>query len=134
MAWGVESRTPFLDYRLLEFTMGLPERYIYKRGTRKALLRDAMHNIIPDAIENRKDKMGFVTPEEVWLKGEGKEWFLSGVDHTIKLLPAFFNESKVRQFCSDMIDGKTPFDFTIWRILSLGKWYASMIYTSQGIN
>ena len=127
MAWSVESRTPFLDYRLLEFTMGLPERYIYKRGVRKVLLRDAMHGILPEAIENRKDKMGFVTPEEVWLKGEGKEWFLNGVEDTLKLLPAMFNETKVREFCANMIGGKMPFDFTIWRILSLGKWYASMI-------
>ena len=45
MAWSVESRTPFMDYRLLEFTMGLPERFLYKRGTRKTILRDAMHGI-----------------------------------------------------------------------------------------
>jgi len=127
MAWSVESRTPFLDYRLLEFTMGLPEHYIYKRGVRKVLLRDAMHGILPEAIESRKDKMGFVTPEEVWLKGEGKEWFLNGVENTLKLLPAMFNEANVRKFCANMTEGKIPFDFTIWRILSFGKWYASMI-------
>ncbi len=127
MAWSVESRTPFLDYRLLEFTMGLPEYYIYKRGVRKVLLRDAMRGILPPAIENRKDKMGFVTPEEVWLKGEGKDWFVEGVEQALKLLPAMFDTVKVRAFCADMIESKIPFDFTIWRILSFGKWYASMI-------
>lgn len=126
MAWSVESRTPFMDYRLIEFTLGLPERFIYKRGIRKAVLRKAMHDVIPAAIENRKDKMGFVTPEELWLKGEGKEWFLKGVEDTIKLLPELFNETRLRQFCSDTISGKIPFDFTIWRIVSFGKWYASM--------
>lgn len=127
MAWSVESRTPFLDYRLLEFTIGLPEQYIYKRGVRKVLLRDAMRGILPLAIENRKDKMGFVTPEEVWLKGEGKDWFTDGVEQTLRLLPSMFNATKVRTFCADIIEGKIPFDFTIWRILSFGKWYASMI-------
>ena len=98
MAWSVESRTPFMDYRLVEFTLGLPERFIYNRGVRKAVLRKAMHDVIPDAIENRKDKMGFVTPEELWLKGEGREWFLSGVDDALKLAPQLFNEPKVRAF------------------------------------
>jgi asparagine synthase (glutamine-hydrolysing) len=126
MAWSVESRTPFMDYRLIEFTLGLPERYIYKRGVRKAILRKAMHGVIPDAVENRKDKMGFVTPEELWLKGEGREWFLKGVDDTIKLLPHLFDAVKLRQFCNDVLSGKIPFDFTIWRILSLGRWYAAM--------
>ena len=126
MAWSVESRTPFMDYRLIEFTLGLPARFVYKRGVRKHILRKAMHNVIPDAIENRKDKMGFVTPEELWLKGEGKEWFRKGVADTIKLLPELFNEEKVIRLCDDMISGTIPFDFTIWRIVCFGKWYASM--------
>ncbi len=126
MAWSVESRTPFMDYRLLEFTMGLPPQYIYKSGVRKVLLRDAMKGVLPEAIENRKDKMGFVTPEEVWLKGEGKDWFLKGVAETVSMLPSLFDEVKLKRFCDDMTEGKIPFDFTMWRILSFGKWYAAM--------
>lgn len=126
MAWSVESRTPFMDYRLVEFTMGLPARYVYKNGIRKTILRKAMHNIIPENIENRKDKMGFVTPEEMWLKGEGKEWFINGVEAALKIAPELFEEVKVRKLYTDMIAGKVQFDFTIWRILSFGKWYASI--------
>jgi len=126
MAWGVESRTPFMDYRLVEFTMGLPARYVYKNGIRKTILRKAMHNVIPSAIENRKDKMGFVTPEEMWLKNEGKQWFINGVEATLKLIPELFDEEKVRRLYSDMINGKIQFDFSVWRILSFGKWYASV--------
>jgi asparagine synthase (glutamine-hydrolysing) len=126
MAWSIESRTPFLDYRFVEFTMGLPARYVYKNGVRKTVLRKAMHNVIPAVIESRRDKMGFVTPEEMWLKGEGKEWFLQGVEHTLKLVPSLFDQDKVRKLCADMISGAIPFDFTIWRILSFGKWYASV--------
>jgi len=126
MAWSIESRTPFLDYRLVEFTMGLPARYVYKNGIRKTVLRKAMHGVIPAAIENRKDKMGFVTPEELWLKGDGKEWFIAGVEKTLASVPGMFDAPKVRQLCKDVIDGKIPFDFKIWRILSFGKWYASM--------
>jgi len=126
MAWSVESRTPFMDYRLVEFTLGLPEEFIYHCGVRKRILRDAMHGILPQAIENRKDKMGFVTPEELWLKNEGKEWFRKGVEDTLRLLPGIFHADKVRKLFEDVVAGNVPFDFTIWRIVSFGRWYASV--------
>jgi len=123
MAWSVESRTPFMDYRLMEFNLGLPERFVYKRGTRKTILRDAMHNVIPDAIENRKDKMGFVTPEELWLKGEGKEWFREGIEQACKKLDGYILDAAfTRNHINAMIDGKEPFSFTPWRILCFNKW------------
>lgn len=127
MAWSVESRTPFMDYRLVEFTLGLPERYIYKRGVRKAILREAMHNIIPDAIENRRDKMGFVTPEEVWLKEEGKEWFKDGIDKACKQLGGhLLDAEKVNNYVSGMMEGKRPFDFVPWRIICFNMWFDSI--------
>ncbi len=126
MAWSVESRTPFMDYRLVEFTLGLPPEYIYLRGERKTILRRAMQGILPPAIENRKDKMGFVTPEELWLREEGKEWFLKGVNKTLELFPHLFNKERTLQMFDDMASGKTRFDFTIWRILALGRWYSNL--------
>lgn len=127
MAWSVESRTPFMDYRLLEFTLGLPENYIYKRGVRKTILRDAMHGVIPEAIENRKDKMGFVTPEELWLKGEGKAWFKEGIDAACKQFDGqLLNGEKVQNYLADMIAGRRAFDFVPWRILCFARWMNNM--------
>jgi asparagine synthase (glutamine-hydrolysing) len=127
MAWSVESRTPFMDYRLLEFNLGLPERFVYKRGVRKAILREAMHNIIPDAVANRKDKMGFVTPEELWLKGTGKTWFMDGVDKACKQFGGtILDTESVRSYISGMIDGKRPFNFVPWRILCFNRWFETV--------
>jgi asparagine synthase (glutamine-hydrolysing) len=127
MAWSVESRTPFMDYRLLEFTLGLPERYVYKRGVRKHILREAMHDIIPPAIENRKDKMGFVTPEELWLKGEGRTWFEEGVERACRQFGGqLLNAEGVRQYVSEMINGKRQFDFMPWRMLCFEHWFNHM--------
>ena len=123
MAWSVESRTPFMDYRLLEFNLGLPERFVYKNGIRKDILRKAMHNVIPEAIEHRKDKMGFVTPEELWLKGEGKDWFLSAIDYTCKTFPGIINEGALKNHVADIISGKEAFSFVPWRVASLGIWH-----------
>ena len=127
MAWSVESRTPFMDYRLLEFTMGLPERFVYKRGVRKTILRDAMHNVIPEAIENRRDKMGFVTPEEVWLKNEGRKWFEHEIGDACKQFGGVLLDThNVNKFVSETIDGKRKFNFVPWRIICFNKWYSGI--------
>lgn len=122
MAWSVESRTPFMDYRLFEFTLGLPERFVYKNGVRKTILREAMKGIIPDAIYNRRDKMGFVTPEETWLKGEGKKWFLDALDNTCKVANGLVVPGKLKTEVNKVIDGTVPFNFLPWRVNILGRW------------
>jgi asparagine synthase (glutamine-hydrolysing) len=126
MAWSVESRTPFMDYRLVEFTAGLPERFIYRNGTRKAILRSAMKTVLPPAITDRKDKMGFVTPEELWLRGEGKEWFLAGAENTCRKFGNVLDPTETMQQIHAIADSKSPFSFMPWRVLCLGKWHDSI--------
>ncbi len=70
MAWGIESRVPFLDYRLVEFLLGLPTRLKVNKGRTKSLMRNALKGRIPDEVLQRRDKMGFVTPMHVWMRGE----------------------------------------------------------------
>jgi asparagine synthase (glutamine-hydrolysing) len=69
MAWSIESRVPFLDYRLAEFLVGLPTEFKLRGGKTKAVMRTAMTDIIPAPVLNRRDKMGFVTPQSVWMAG-----------------------------------------------------------------
>lgn len=122
MAWSVESRTPFMDYRLIEFTTGLPEEFVYEKGLRKKILRAAMQDILPPAVGGRKDKMGFVTPEEVWLKNEGKAWFKNNIDATLDIFPDYFKKDELISYYNKVVSGSAPFDFTLWRILCLGRW------------
>jgi asparagine synthase (glutamine-hydrolysing) len=67
MAFSVEGRVPFVDYRLIEFalTQGLP--WCVHRGWTKWVLREAMRDLVPPAIVWRRDKVGFETPESEWL-------------------------------------------------------------------
>lgn len=68
MAHSIESRVPFLDYRLVERTASFPiEEKIYG-GWTKYVLREAMKNIIPDEVRLRKSKLGFSAPEDKWIK------------------------------------------------------------------
>jgi asparagine synthase (glutamine-hydrolysing) len=66
MAFGIEARVPFLDYRLVELACGLPDRLRVSRGRTKVVLRRAMRGRLPAAILDRRDKMGFVSPQAAW--------------------------------------------------------------------
>lgn len=122
MAWSIESRVPFLDYRFVEFNLNLPEHLTYHKGVRKHILREAMRNTFPQKIYERRDKMGFVTPEEVWLKGEGKDWFHHAIDNGASLAPALIEKQKAGKQVDDLLAGKANFDFSYWRLACIGNW------------
>lgn len=68
MAHSIESRVPFLDYRLVEFSLGLPPEFIIQNAISKFIVRESMADSIPVKIKNRYDKIGFITPETEWFK------------------------------------------------------------------
>ncbi len=72
MAWSREIRLPFLDYRLMELLLNLPVEKKMYRGWTKYIFRKAMDSMLPSKINWRKDKQGFVNPQEEWLKNELK--------------------------------------------------------------
>lgn len=65
MRWSIESRVPFLTTEIAEFLLSLPEEYLLSpQGETKHVFRAAMRGIVPDEILDRKDKIGFRTPEK----------------------------------------------------------------------
>jgi len=84
MAHSVESRVPFVDYRLMEYLAGLPCEHKIKKGITERILRDSLDGTLHKRIKNRKDKMGFVTAEEVWLKDDATGRFKEAVDSAIE--------------------------------------------------
>jgi asparagine synthase (glutamine-hydrolysing) len=71
MAASIESRVPFLDHKLVEFTARLPERMKIRGGITKYILRESMKGILPDSILSRP-KMGFPVPVGSWFRGQFK--------------------------------------------------------------
>jgi asparagine synthase (glutamine-hydrolysing) len=76
MAWSREIRLPFLDYRLMELFVNLPTRFKLHKGWTKYIFRKAMEDYLPPAINWRKDKQGFVNPQEEWIRSELKDQVL----------------------------------------------------------
>jgi asparagine synthase (glutamine-hydrolysing) len=81
MAFSVEARTPYLDYRLVERAQALPASELIHNGWTKAILREAMAGVVPDPVRWRRDKLGFATPEKRWLgeiAPQVREWLGTG--------------------------------------------------------
>ncbi|MBI1838100.1 MAG: asparagine synthase (glutamine-hydrolyzing) [Flavobacteriia bacterium] len=70
MRFGIESRNPFLDYRLIEKSINMPINFKINQGITKKILRDGLKGILPEEIRNRQDKIGFSTPEDEWFRSE----------------------------------------------------------------
>ena len=67
MASSREVRLPLLDPRVAEFAVSLPASFLYEPGTTKRILRDAVKGVVPGEVLDRRDKVGFETPQARWL-------------------------------------------------------------------
>jgi asparagine synthase (glutamine-hydrolysing) len=121
MAHSVEARVPFLDYRLVEFAISLEDRVKVRNGMTKAVLRQAMQGILPEAVRTRVDKLGFVTPEEVWLREQAPEKFRRAMRQAIDQSNGVLNV-KAMNLLEDVIQGRKPFSFLPWRLITFGAW------------
>lgn len=121
MHFSVESRVPFLTLPMAKLCLSLPESYLISyAGETKSLFRAAMRGIVPDDILDRKDKIGFATPELAWLKQAAplfKEW-LNGADE----IPMLNGPVLRRQF-DEMLEGTRPFSWQAWRWVNFVRWY-----------
>jgi len=71
MCFGIESRAPFTDYRLVEYVLNMPAAYKIHGGWAKYILRMSLDEHVPQQIIWRRDKIGFQTPEKSWLPDIG---------------------------------------------------------------
>ena len=125
MAWSIESRVPYLDHRLVEFLAGLPEHLKLRRAETKVVLREAMQGIVPAAIRRRRDKMGYATPERVWLCETDPQWFRSSVMAAAEAAPDLFDPDAVGKLVDDVISQRRRSPRIAWRILCLGRWLSN---------
>lgn len=120
MAHSIESRVPFLTRELAEFCLSLPEHYLVDdTGCSKSVFRRAMRGIVPDEILDRRDKIGFETPERQWLESLG-DW----VDATLKQADSvpYLRMDVARREWQDIRNGKSVFNWRVWRWLCYTRW------------
>lgn len=122
MAFSIESRVPFLTPKFAEYILRLPDAYIIGNdGTTKRVFREAMRGIVPDAILDRKDKIGFATPEEAWLQRLGG-WIESMLQsEAARSVPAL-DLATTRRMWEETMSGRRRLDFDLWRALNVIHW------------
>lgn len=121
MAHSIEARVPFLDHKLVEFVLGLPDACKLHRGVTKRVLREGLRGVLPETIRVRMSKLGFVTPEEHWMREEAPEKFRQAVRDAVAASQGVLRPEALR-LADDVIAGKRPFDFTVWRMISFAAW------------
>jgi len=122
MAHSVEARLPFLDYRLVEFAFSLPWNQKIAQGTTKRVLRNALKNIVPEAILNRRDKIGFSTPEDTWFRSSMKELIAEIIESESFRQRPFYNLPKIKSRFEAHQQGLKNLSASIWRWINLEIW------------
>jgi asparagine synthase (glutamine-hydrolysing) len=126
MAASVESRVPFLDHVLVEFTARIPARYSIAGMAGKVILKKAVEDLLPKSIVYRK-KMGFPTPWEYWLAGpqlDDLEHLLLGPRSTERRL---FRVEALKRIFAEHRAKMRDHGNQIWRLINLEIWQRVMI-------
>ena len=121
MAASIESRVPFLDHVLVEYTASIPEKYAIKGLSGKHILKEAVEDLLPHDIIYRK-KMGFPTPWAYWLAGPQLNDLEKMLLSPRTLERGFFQPEAVKQMFAEHRANRRDHGNRIWRLLNLETW------------
>ena len=121
MAASIESRVPFLDHVLVEFTARIPEKYSIRGLAGKFILKSAVEDLLPRDIVYRQ-KMGFPTPWAYWLAGPQLDDLERMLLEERSLRRGFFNEDYLKKLFAEHRRGHRDHGNRIWRLLNLEIW------------
>ncbi len=122
MAHSIESRVPLLTRSIADFVFSLPEGFLIgSDGTGKTVLRAALRGLVPDAVLDRRDKIGFQTPERKWLRH--LDGWVNGViaGDVARSVPFLRIDAAVAEWGA-VREGRRSFDWRVWRWLNLIRW------------
>jgi len=129
MAFSIESRVPFLDFRFVEYVASLPLDQKIRSGITKVSLRAAIRGLVPESIRCRMDKMGFVTPEEIWMKEILRPFMLDLIGSDSFRKRPYWNADAVAKNYHSFIDGRSDYSPEIWRIVCTEIWLRTFFDT-----
>lgn len=127
MAHAREVRVPYLDYRLVELGLSLPDHFKIGPGWSKYILRQATRDFVPEAITWRKDKKGFTIPQEEWFRHEMKPaiealFRSDAMMYKMGLVNPQKLQKKYELFCSGSVAAKAISFKEIFTPLCVEKW------------
>jgi asparagine synthase (glutamine-hydrolysing) len=121
MAFSVEVRSPFLDYRIVEFARSLPVDFRFEKGRQKKILRDILNEYIPETVFN-VPKKGFSIPIGKWFRNELKSDLIKSLGDDFFNEFSMIDKSRVKKFLKYHLSGKRDYSTYLWRLYVLSKW------------
>jgi asparagine synthase (glutamine-hydrolysing) len=128
MWFSLESRVPFLDYRLVEKTLALQPNQVIHKGTTKYILRQALNGTLPEKIRNRQDKIGFDNPADDWFRSIPYQNLLKDIFENGYFFKQGIIDKEVTKKRYQMhLEGKLNIHLEIWKWIHLNMWYDMFI-------
>ncbi len=123
MAHSIEARVPFLDHRIVEYTMSLPaEIKVPDRKSTKIILKKAVESILPNEIIYRK-KQGFWAPVNEWLRNQWKDYAYDEIINSHFVKEKIFDKDYIDRLFSVHTSGKSSQGVQLFAILMLALWH-----------
>jgi asparagine synthase (glutamine-hydrolysing) len=128
MHFSIEARIPFLDHRLVEATINLENRWKIRKGLTKFVLREAMINILPEKIRMRTDKIGFATPQDLWLRNPHLMELMSELLTSEKFESRNIIDKNIsRKVVKEHVNGTKNHAKEMWKWFQLELWFREFI-------
>jgi asparagine synthase (glutamine-hydrolysing) len=124
MANSLETRAPFLDYKLVEFAFGLPESLRVRNRDSKWILKQALFKLVPRELIERP-KMGFGVPVGTWINGPLKDWADSLLTEEKLNRDGLLNAELIRDRWLAHQNGSANWDSFLWSVLMFVLWMDS---------
>jgi asparagine synthase (glutamine-hydrolysing) len=122
MLTSLETRAPFLNKQIWDYTMELPENFLLKGNNKKYILKEAFKGYFPnDFLE--KSKMGFGVPVGDWLRTSLKSELLSYIDVSFLDKQNIFNQGEIIKLVQNHLSNKIDNSFKVWTYFVFQKWY-----------
>lgn len=124
MANSLEVRSPFMDYRMVEFAVGLPSEFKVNAKGRKQIVQDAFRDILPEELYNRP-KQGFEVPLLAWFRGALNPWIFDDLlNKKFVEQQGIFNFEAI-QYLRKELNSSNPGDAVarIWALVVFQSWY-----------